>query len=106
MTIRDRAFSLYTAPFKYINGHIFDANDKIIADEDNQDSIITRVRGCGEIQHKKNPEQLQDEIGHALTVYFDSLYEEELGVACFDPYDCREIDAIIEVVENAMINTL
>lgn len=69
-SIRERAFSLYQAPFRYSNGYIWDSNNEMVAD----DGGIVRVRGWGRICDMEGAEQLEDEVGvmiaEALTEFW------------------------------------
>ena len=78
--IRARALSLYTPPFRFYRGYIFDSANLMVADQGGpEDSvnmkgiIAARVRGWGRIAYLPTPEQLQDEMGsilaEALTAY-------------------------------------
>lgn len=67
------ALKLYTPPFKYNNGYIWDSKSNMVADDKGQD-VALRVRGWGLISYKPNPEALQDKMGEliaqALTDYW------------------------------------
>lgn len=67
--IRQRARGLYVPPFKFECGYIFDANGKMVADQDDggraQDSPL-RIRGWGRIGQLDDAEALQDEVGHLI----------------------------------------
>lgn len=72
------ALTLYTPPFRYHAGYIWDATgNSMVADL--PDSIgfearLMRVRGWGRISYRQDPEQLQDKVGEliaeALTEYW------------------------------------
>lgn len=66
-----RAFALYTPPFKYQMGYIYDANNEMIADDPDK---VVQVRGWGRISYMDEPEALQDTVGdmiaEALTNYW------------------------------------
>ena len=67
------AIDLYTPPFNYQCGYIFDANHKMVADD--AGAYITRVRGWGMIGRMENAEDVQDTVGEliakALTEYWE-----------------------------------
>lgn len=61
---RTAALALYTPPFRYEHGYIFDANGHMVADDcGEQPGVATRVRGWGRIGYMKDAESLQDEVG-------------------------------------------
>ncbi len=68
------ALDLYEAPFRYDHGYIWDAKNKMVADDDGQD-VALRVRGWGHIGYLPDAEALQDAVGHhiaqALTEYWE-----------------------------------
>lgn len=65
--MKDKAKELYTPPFRFEYGYIFDANGNMVADNrtDGEDAAL-RVRGWGRIQYHENPEQLQDAVGELI----------------------------------------
>lgn len=73
MNTRNIAFSLYTPPFRFKNGYIWDSKNQMVCDDDGQDSI-QRVRGWGSIQKLPEGEKIQDAVGEliaeALTEYW------------------------------------
>lgn len=77
-TIREAAFNLYTAPFRYDTGYIWDSKDEMVADQGGIDELekIMRVRGWGRIQYLKNfkPEQLQDQVGKLCAEALTNLW--------------------------------
>lgn len=74
--IRQKAFSLYKPPFKFVRGYIFDSNDEMVSDDGEPGEAISRVRGWGRIVYMEKPELLQDEIGkmiaEALTIFWNT----------------------------------
>ena|ERR1043165_4175616 len=72
--LRAAAFELYKPPFRHIHGYIYDAEDRVVAD-DAASSVSLRIRGWGRIQYMENPEALQDTaaelIAEALTEYWN-----------------------------------
>lgn len=79
--LRQAAFNLYEPPFKFFNGYIFDASDRMVADQGAigrmSGMIAMQIRGWGRIQYDKenDPAELQDEVGKlcalALTHYWE-----------------------------------
>jgi hypothetical protein len=72
---RKAAMAIYTPPFKFVHGYIYDSQHHVVADDDKVDgAVASRVRGWGRIGYMPNPEQLQDEVGQmiadALTAYY------------------------------------
>lgn len=67
-SLRNRAITLYTVPFRYECGYIFDANGHMAVDVGDVGDSVARVRGWGRIQHMDNPEALQDEIGEMIAM--------------------------------------
>lgn len=67
--LRSRALALYTPPFKYEHGYIFDANGEMVADQGGSQpypNAPLRVRGWGRIGYMQDGAQLQDEVGKVL----------------------------------------
>lgn len=75
--LKAKALALYKPPFKFDHGYIFDADNQMVADEVEADSMINalRIRGWGRIGYMENPEALQDKVGEliaeALTDYWE-----------------------------------
>ena len=73
---RTTALALYTPPFHYAYGYIWDAKENMVADNHGQD-VALRVRGWGRIGYQPNAEQLQDTVGElmaeALTKFWSQL---------------------------------
>lgn len=70
---RKDAMSIYTPPFRYEHGYIFDSKNHVVADQgsvsDDEPSVantIGRVRGWGRIAYMKYGAKLQDEIGAVM----------------------------------------
>ncbi len=79
------AMELYKPPFKHMHGYIFDADNNMVADDNDtlhrelsegNKFAIQRVRGWGRLGYLENPGQKQDKIGDiiakALTEYWDN----------------------------------
>lgn len=70
MDEEQQAMALYEAPFHHERGYIWDAKNKMVAD----DGAVLRVRGWGRISYLPDAEKLQDAVGDliakALTEYW------------------------------------
>ena len=92
--LRQATLDLYTPPFRYVGGYIYDSNNNMVAYSGTDTAqgtiisrirgwgtIISRIRGWGRIAYLDNPkgraEQLQDEAGkivaEALNMYWKTL---------------------------------
>ena len=70
MNIRQRAIDLYTPPFRFDYGYIFDSKGEMFCDDklpqlEQEDSTI-RIRGWGRIGYMEEPEKLQNEVGKLI----------------------------------------
>lgn len=75
--LRKQAMALYTPPFKYEHGYIFDSAHLMVADDGNgEKSVAARVRGWGRISYLENAAALQDEVGHMMADALNALYAE------------------------------
>ncbi|MGS3469178.1 hypothetical protein ACB303_24365 [Citrobacter farmeri] len=74
--IRDKSICLYTPPFRFEHGYIWDAKGKMVADNhvDGEDAAL-RVRGWGRISYMENPEALQDEVGNVIALAMTEFWE-------------------------------
>lgn len=87
MNIDEQALSLYTPPFKYSHGYIFDSTGQTVSDNscerdevveaEQEGNLALRVRGWGRIQYLKTEHDngdIQDAVGNiiakALTEYW------------------------------------
>lgn len=64
-----RAIDLYTPPFRFEYGYIWDAKDQMVADNsvpEDAEGAALRVRGWGRISYLEEPEALQDEVGNII----------------------------------------
>lgn len=87
MNIRKTALNLYTPPFKYKYGYIFDSDENVFADVNGLDdatlkhdsgNLALQVRGWGRIQYLETEHdngEIQDQVGQliaeALSKYWD-----------------------------------
>lgn len=72
--LRDKALALYKPPFYFRLGYIFDADNRMVAD-DYEDGACLRARGWGRIQYLPNPEQLQDTVGELIAEALTEFWE-------------------------------
>jgi hypothetical protein len=68
---RAAALALYKPPFMFVHGYIFDADSRMVADQDGfqggvETHIAARVRGWGRIGYMPDAEALQDEVGAVI----------------------------------------
>lgn len=75
-SLRARAIALYKAPFKFSMGYIWDATDKMVADEI-KDGVILRIRGWGRIQDMPDAANLQDEVGKLIAELLTEHWNKE-----------------------------
>ena len=59
------AMKLYSPPFRYDRGYIWDAQNNMVADDDAQD-VALRIRGWGRISYMPDAEALQDKVGELI----------------------------------------
>jgi hypothetical protein len=74
MTDKQHALELYTPPFRYYRGYIFDANNNMIADNPCEDAVV-RIRGWGRISYMPEPEKLQDAVGELIAEALNEYYD-------------------------------
>jgi hypothetical protein len=73
---REAAKAVYTPPFKYMRGYIFDSQSLMVADDDQvEGAVASRVRGWGRLGYLPNGAELQDEIGQMMADALNALYE-------------------------------
>ncbi len=72
--LRQRALALYTPPFRYQHGFIFDSAHQVAADDPAERGAAGRVRGWGRIQQMPDGAKLQDEFGKVLVDALDMYY--------------------------------
>ena len=78
---RKAAMAVYSPPFKYLHGYIYDAQKLMVADNGGIDdaqsvegAIAARVRGWGQLGYLPNGAELQDEIGQMMAYALNTLY--------------------------------
>jgi hypothetical protein len=74
------ALKLYTPPFKYKHGYIWDSQMHMVCDERGQDSI-QRIRGWGRISYLTQPEKLQDMLGDLVAQALNEFWEKNKDAA-------------------------
>lgn len=69
---------LYTPPFEFQSGYIFDSSGNMVADQGGvggADKMLAQIRGWGRIGKMEDAEAVQDAVGHvvaqALTLYWE-----------------------------------
>ena len=74
--LRNKSIGLYTPPFRFEHGYIWDAKGQMVADNlvDGEDAAL-RVRGWGRISYMENPEALQDEVGNVIALAMTEFWE-------------------------------
>lgn len=87
------AFSLFKPPFRHQRGYIFDANNKMIADDPG--CSVARVRAWGMISYQPvNPEAIQDRLGDLIALALTELWAKD-----FDSLDLTQVKADIPEVK-------
>ncbi len=80
--LRQAAMSVYTPPFRYQHGYIFDSQHLMIADDDSvTGAVASRVRGWGKLGYLPNGAELQDEIGQIIADALNALYAKDIQAA-------------------------
>lgn len=85
--VRERAFKLYRAPFRFEHGYIWDADNEMVADdhvghaaEINPDvAPAARVRGWGRIGYLAEPEAVQDAVGALFAEALTALWRQHFA---------------------------
>jgi len=81
---RKAAMAVYTPPFTYKYGYIYDSQNLMVADkgclgEDElgvKGAVAARVRGWGRLGYLPNGAELQDEIGQMMADALNQLYSD------------------------------
>ena len=72
---RSAAMEIYTPPFKFHRGYIFDSQNHMVADDREVDgAVAARVRGWGRIGYMPNGAEIQDEIGQMVADALNAYY--------------------------------
>lgn len=79
--IQKRAMALYTGPFRYEHGYIYDSQNNMVADEDS--AVISRIRGWGRIQYMPEAESLQDAVGELVAQALTKFWLAQQAPAVF-----------------------
>lgn len=79
---RAAAMAIYTPPFTYQHGYIFDSQRHMVADNGPicdgpsvEGAVVSRVRGWGRIGYMPNAAELQDEVGKMMADALNALYQ-------------------------------
>lgn len=90
---REAAKAVYTPPFRYEYGYIFDSQNLMVADNgpicdgpNVEGAVAARVRGWGRLGYLPNGAELQDEIGQMMADALNAMY----GAAQPDCRTCRQ----------------
>jgi hypothetical protein len=73
-TLRQTAVALYTPPFHYQHGYIFDSKQHMVSDDGAIGEAAARARGWGRIVYMQNPKALQDEVGQIIADALNDFY--------------------------------
>lgn len=80
--LRERALALYSPPFHFEGGYIWDSKGEVVADDGhlNEAASVERIRGWGRIGYLPDPKALQDTVGEliaeALNAFWSNAYRE------------------------------
>lgn len=79
--LREDAMALYTPPFRFVHGYIYDSKNHMVADQGgcderdtSKDMMVAQIRGWGRIGYMPNAESLQDEAGQILVDALNAYY--------------------------------
>ena len=79
---RKEAMAVYTPPFRYEHGYIFDSNNNMVADDGDmvgdmnvKTAVAAQVRGWGRLGYMPNGAAVQDEIGQMIADALNQYYE-------------------------------
>jgi hypothetical protein len=73
---RKAAMAIYTPPFKFQSGYIFDSQNLMVADDGDkvEGAVAARVRGWGRLGYLPNGAAIQDEIGQMMADALNAYY--------------------------------
>ena len=72
---RSAAMEIYTPPFRFHRGYIFDAQNHMVSDDKGVvGAVVARVRGWGRIGYRPNGAEIQDEIGQMIADALNAYY--------------------------------
>ena len=81
--MRQECFKLYSPPFNYHRGYIWDSKGEMVCDDGGAVDSIARIRGWGRLQYIQDgefePEELQDCVGELVAEALTKLWTEELS---------------------------
>ncbi len=91
--LRNKSIGLYTPPFRFEHGYIWDAKGQMVADNhvDGEDAAL-RIRGWGRISYMENPEALQDEVGNVIALAMTEFWERSKAERDSEPYGFTDGD--------------
>ena len=78
MTNEQIALELYTPPFRFQGGYIWDAKNNMVSDDEGSDSV-QRVRGWGKIGCLPEGEKIQDAVGELIARALTEFWSKERG---------------------------
>lgn len=85
-TKRKAAMAIYTPPFVFIHGYVYDSKNNMVADQGGfgdkdtvERAVALQIRGWGRIGYMPNAQELQNEVGamcvDALNAYYTTPQE-------------------------------
>lgn len=105
---RAAAMAIYTPPFKYQHGYIFDAQQHMVADNGPicdgpsvEGAVASRVRGWGRIGYMPNAAELQDEVGQMMADALNAHYKAAPPPAVPQPSDWSEVCRLLNATNMA-----
>lgn len=100
---RAAAMAIYTPPFKYQHGYIFDSQSHMVADNGPicdgpsvEGAVASRVRGWGRIGYMPNAAELQDEVGQMMADALNALYQVPPSNAGAEPREASASGNLLE----------
>ena len=75
LTVIQAACALYKAPFTAKYGYIYDANNKMVADDEGRDTML-RIRGWGHIQKLPDAAAVQDMVAELIVAALNKYWTE------------------------------
>ncbi len=78
--LRERAFKLYRAPFRFEHGYVWDAKNEMVADDYVEGAIpVGRIRGWGRVSYLPEPQELQDAVGELMAEALTKLWRDHFA---------------------------
>lgn len=103
-TQRGAAMALYSPPFRFESGYIYDSENNMVVDDGDlanasnsvAGAVAARVRGWGRIGKLDNAEALQDEVGRIVAEALNEFYvSRQSGQSNLKTLDPSEIESIL-----------